>query len=91
MPHSGSALTSRFAILAAGAEFTAGLLLGYASHLALDACTVSGVPLLYPANRKCHLLPKLLRVVTSSPEEGLVFALVAGMVLARGALFPVTR
>ncbi len=34
-----------------------GLLLGYLSHLALDACTVSGIPLWYPKKQRFRLLP----------------------------------
>lgn len=30
---------------------------GYASHVALDALTISGVPLLWPYRRRFHLLP----------------------------------
>ncbi len=51
---------------------------GYASHLALDACNPSGIPLLYPYRRKYyHLLPKKWRIATGSPPEELAFALFA--------------
>jgi inner membrane protein len=53
------------------------LLLGYASHLAADACTRSGIPLLHPKRQPYHLLPRLLRVATASQAEEIVFALTA--------------
>ncbi len=61
-----------------------GLMLGYLSHLLLDACTPSGIPLRYPNKHRWHLLPPSLRVTTGSPEEEIVFALLA--VLALGLL-----
>ena len=71
-------------------EVPAGLFAGYGSHLALDACTVRGVPLL-PARRgdgrrgtgrwgfgrSYHLPPRRLRVATGSPAEDAVFFLLA--------------
>jgi len=57
------------------------LLLGYASHLVLDACTRSGVPLLWPRRNRFHLLPYPLRIVTGSPAEDLFFVLLAALVL----------
>jgi inner membrane protein len=54
-----------------------GLVLGYLSHLLLDACTRSGVPLLWPETSKVHLLPRGLRVVTGSRAEDIVFFLLA--------------
>lgn len=51
------------------------LSLGYASHLLGDACTKSGIHLLYPRRRKQHLLPKRLRVTTGSDFEEGVFIL----------------
>jgi len=51
------------------------LSLGYASHLALDACTKSGIPAWYPDRRRRHLLPPALRLVTGSAAEDVVFAL----------------
>jgi membrane-bound metal-dependent hydrolase YbcI (DUF457 family) len=53
------------------------LVLGYASHLLLDACTRSGIPLLFPDTRRVHLLPKGLRLVTGSLAEEVLFALLA--------------
>lgn len=49
------------------------LVLGYASHLLADSCTRSGVPLLYPASDRFHLLPPHLRIVTGSPTEDALF------------------
>ena len=54
-----------------------GLALGYLSHLVLDACTRSGIPLLWPEPGKMHLLPSGLRVVTGSKAEDIVFFLLA--------------
>ena len=53
------------------------LSLGYASHLATDACTRSGVPLLYPRPRRYHLLPRGLRITTGSLAEEVFFVLFA--------------
>ena len=59
--------------------------LGYASHLATDACTKSGIPLLYPDRRRHHLLPRPLRLTTGSQAEDGLFmimaVLVAGLML----------
>ena len=61
-----------------------GLSLGYLSHLLLDACTKSGVPLWWPEPGRIHLLPYRLRVTTGSLAEDGVFALLA---LAAVALY----
>jgi inner membrane protein len=53
------------------------LLFGWLSHLALDACTKTGVPLFWPDKRRVRFLPPALRVTTGSEAEGLVFALCA--------------
>ena len=50
------------------------LSLGYASHLTGDACTRSGIPLLYPKRDRFYLLPGRLRVTTGSEYEELFFA-----------------
>ncbi len=59
--------------------------LGYASHLAADACTKSGIPFLYPNRKRYHLLPRPLRLTTGSQAEDGVFmimaVLVAGLML----------
>jgi len=54
-----------------------GLCLGYASHLAGDACTKSGIPLLYPNRRRWHLLPPGLRLSTGSQAEEVVLVALA--------------
>ncbi len=54
-----------------------GLVLGFASHLLLDACTRSGVPLWWPDTTRVHLLPRALRVTTGSLAEDAVFVLLA--------------
>ena len=56
------------------------LSLGYASHLATDACTKSGIPLLFPNRKRYHLLPRPLRLTTGSAAEEAVFALLAVLV-----------
>ena len=70
-----------------GWEYGAALLLGYGSHLALDAMTRHGVPLL-PARgrdgrwgfgRRSHLLPRPLRFVTGSDAENVLQALLFGL------------
>ena len=57
------------------------LWLGYASHLAADACTRTGVPLLYPDRRRLFLLPPRLRFVTGSAAEEALLPLLALPVL----------
>ena len=54
-----------------------GLALGYLSHLLLDACTRSGVPLYWPDTNRVHLLPMRLRITTGSRAEDGVFLLLA--------------
>ncbi len=72
-----------------GWVYGAAALLGYASHLALDAMTQRGVPLL-PARGKDrrwnlrhrrHLLPRVLRFVTGSSAEDVLQAFLFGAVL----------
>lgn len=62
----------------------AGVAIGFASHVAADACTPSGVPLLAPLSRgRWHVLPRALRIPTGSWRELFVAgALVAGAVAA---------
>lgn len=59
----------------------AALCLGYMSHLAADACTRSGIPLLYPNKRRFHLLPMGWRFRTGSLAEDALVPLVALLVL----------
>ena len=53
------------------------LLLGYASHLALDASTKRGIPFFFPDPKRRHVLPPLLRITTGSLAEEPVFVLLA--------------
>jgi inner membrane protein len=58
------------------------LTLGYASHLAADACTRSGIQLLYiphfhPDRRRYHLLPQGWRFTTGSSAEEALLAVLA--------------
>ena len=53
------------------------LSLGYASHLAADACTRTGIPLLYPRAGRHFLLPPRLRIITGSDVEEVFFAVFA--------------
>jgi inner membrane protein len=67
-----------------------GLILGYASHLAVDASTRSGIPLLYPRPQRSHLMPQSLRLLTGSSLEDLLlvlFALPAALFVLR-IVFP---
>jgi len=66
-------------VLAACLGTTAALALwlGYATHLATDACTRAGIPLLYPRMKRFHLLPKPLRIITGSQAEDVIFALLS--------------
>lgn len=61
----------------AGPSSAIGLLLGYLSHLLLDACTVSGLPLLWPDPKSHRLLPRRLKVVTNGPWEDFLLVLLA--------------
>ena len=54
-----------------------GLALGYLSHLLLDACTKSGVPLTWPDTKRVHLLPPGLRFTTGSVAEDGLFILLS--------------
>lgn len=49
------------------------LSLGYASHLVGDACTRTGIPLLYPSKKQFNLLPPGIRVITGSDYEEVFF------------------
>jgi inner membrane protein len=67
-------------------QASAALVLGYASHLAADASTKSGIPLLYvplvyPKKRRYHLLPPSLRFTTGSQAEETLFPLLALLIL----------
>lgn len=59
------------------------LLIGYTSHLVLDAMTISGLAMLKPfSDRKVHLLPGPLRIRTDSFFDNLVgLTLVAAAVI----------
>ncbi len=59
----------------AGWRGAVALIAGYASHLALDACNPSGIPLHYPDRKRYHLLPQRWRITTGSALEEMVFAL----------------
>ncbi len=72
--------------IALGWQSAVALLLGYASHLLLDACTKSGIPFLYPDRNRRFALPPVLRVTTGSAAEEAVFALLA--LLAFGLFIP---
>ena len=52
-----------------------GLVLGYFSHLVLDACTRSGIPFYWPEPNRIYFLPPRLRVATGSWWEDIVFLL----------------
>jgi membrane-bound metal-dependent hydrolase YbcI (DUF457 family) len=63
------------------------LAVGYGTHLAMDACTRSGVPLLWPVVRRdLHLLPVQARPRTGYPVDTLVMlgALAGVAMLAQG-------
>lgn len=59
----------------------------YLSHLVLDACTISGVPLLGPLTwRRFHLLPAIARVRTGSlREQGALLAMVVVVFLSEAS------
>ena len=57
------------------------LLLGYASHLAADASTKSGIPIFYPRKTRYHLLPPGFRFTTGSQAEEVLFPFLALLLL----------
>jgi inner membrane protein len=59
----------------------AALLLGYASHLAADACTKSGIPFLHPQHKRYHVLPKNWRMTTGSLAEDALVPITALAIL----------
>lgn len=65
-------------------EVAAGIAIGYLAHVAADACTPGGVPLLAPlSKRRRHLLPRPARIPTGSLRElAVAAALTAGTVAA---------
>ena len=75
-----------------GWPLSAALSLGYASHLAADSCTRSGIPPGPGRAERWHLLPKGLRFVTGSMAEDVLLPILAGavilLVLTRSPLFP---
>jgi len=64
-----------------GWQSAVALILGYASHLAADAATRSGIPLLYPRPKRYHLLPRSWRFITGSQAEEVLFAVAAAATL----------
>jgi inner membrane protein len=63
-----------------------GVAIGYASHVAADACTPAGVTLWAPlSRRRVWLLPRRARIRTGSLREG-IFAAVAAVALASALL-----
>jgi inner membrane protein len=76
----GLAITGAFAVglvLLWGWQPSVALWLGYASHLAADACTRTGIPFLPRHDRRYHLLPERLRFTTGSPAEDMLLPLLA--------------
>lgn len=64
--------------------------LGYASHLAMDACTVRGISLFPFSSKRGYLLPRFMRIVTGTVMEDLVFAMLS-ISLIQFLLIYVTR
>lgn len=65
-----------------GWQHATALVLGYASHLVLDACTKSGIPFRFPSRTRCFLPPPYLRTTTGSDEEKAIFLALAMLALA---------
>ena len=59
----------------------AALCLGYISHLAADACTKSGIPLLHPRKTRYHLLPRRFLFTTGSLAEDALVPIIALAIL----------
>ena len=68
-------------IIWGGWQFAAALLLGYVSHLILDACTRAGIPLFPGSTRRFYMLPVRLRIVTGSAAEEIVVAILGSLAL----------
>ena len=69
---------------AAAVAVAAGLLVGYASHLLLDAVTVAGVALLYPFSRRRL---RLARLRSGSRLANMFFSVVGLLLLFYGLLW----
>ena len=67
--------------LSFGWELWMALVLGYASYLAADACTRSGISLLYPKKAPYYLLPHAYRIVTGSMAEEMLLPFLASTTL----------
>jgi membrane-bound metal-dependent hydrolase YbcI (DUF457 family) len=71
-----SALATRLVDPDLALAATAGVAIGYGSHVAADACTPSGVPLWAPFSpRRRWMLPAPVRIRTGSPREYLSLVL----------------
>lgn len=62
-------------------QFAAALLLGYVSHLILDACTRAGITAFPGPQRRFYVLPPRLRIVTGSAAEEIVVAILGSLAL----------
>lgn len=80
------------ALVCLGWQPALALLLGYGSHLFLDACTKTGVPLLWPNKKRRFVLPPRLRISTGSAGEELALAplALAALLLLLSALHGAT-
>lgn len=69
---------------------TAGVAIGYLTHLVADACTVSGVPLYGPfSSRDRHLLPRGHRFVTGQLGDRFIALLAVAASICLGIImFP---
>src|SRR3954469_1204067 len=68
----------------------AGCALGYAAHVAGDACTPSGVPLWAPLSRRRHwLLPRPARIPTGSLREIAAATLLTALFVVAGSILMV--
>jgi membrane-bound metal-dependent hydrolase YbcI (DUF457 family) len=53
------------------------LLFSHSSHLVTDACTRTGIPLLYPSKARYYVLLRSLRFTTGPQAEEVLFTLLA--------------
>jgi membrane-bound metal-dependent hydrolase YbcI (DUF457 family) len=58
----------------------------YGTHLASDAVTCTGIPLLWPYKYTLHLLPNRLRLRVNGPVERLLQFVLAALILSELAL-----
>ncbi len=60
-------------------EISVAIIVGYFSHLVLDALTPAGIPWFYPVENNFTLIPKILCITTGSFTEKIFFIVLVGV------------